>query len=312
MPTGLPASPSLADTASQDDLGLVTQVRPQNFQEVVGQQQLKARLLTALRAARSRHEHLDHTLVWGPPGTGKSTIASLLGEAGVLHGSFLRTPADLLTGLTRLQLMSQHGMPEFVLIEEAHGTSTRVLEALYTYIDTHTLGADTFPHTTIILLTTQPAMLPEPLRDRMGVQLETGYLTTEQLEQLVRQSSAKLRMSVEQQVGQHIGQRSRGVPRIANRLLARVRDVAGDHVSNQQALRALAFWGIDQYGLGDHDRRYLDVLRNHHGNPVGLSTVSQSLGTDNTTIQQLIEPYLIRAGFIEITPRGRVLRRRTW
>jgi Holliday junction DNA helicase RuvB len=303
--------------AGDDELSL----RPRKINEFIGQSTLKKNLSVYLEAARMRQEPLDHVLLYGPPGLGKTTLAHIVAnEMGttihVTSGPAIQRSGDLVGILTNLE-------PGAVLfIDEIHRLTRSVEEYLYPAMEdgkvdimigqgpaARSIRIDV-PPLTVVGATTRKSLLSGPLRDRFGIQMHFGFYDEEALFQIVRRSAEILGVTVEGSGGHEIARRSRGTPRIANRLLRRVRDfaqVAGLSAINQaiadQALDALE---IDELGLDRLDRALLETLvHKYGGGPVGLETLAASTGEDSGTIEDVCEPYLLQLGLLARTPRGR-------
>lgn len=299
-----------------------TALRPTTLQEYVGQAELKGNLSVFLEAARRRDEPLEHTLLAGPPGLGKTTLAHVIGnELGVTvrvtAGPALERPGDLAAILTSLQPR------DILFIDEIHRLRTVVEEVLYTAMEDFAIdlvlgkgpGAKTMrltvPPFTLIGATTKVSGLSAPLRDRFGTNFRLNFYTHSEIEAIVQRSAEKLGVTIDTHGAARLAKSARATPRIANRLLRRMRDFA--QVLHQGVITArvveegLASLGIDELGLDAHDRKILSVMAEKFGGtPVGLSTIAAATSEEEETIEDVIEPYLLQLGFITRTPRGRL------
>jgi len=305
-----------------EDLGLEKGLRPQRLREYIGQEGVKENLKVSIEAALGRGEPLDHVLLYGPPGLGKTSLAWVISrEMGVgirvTSGPVLERTGDLAAILTSL------GNGDILFIDEIHRLNPSIEEMLYPAMEEFKLdlivgqgpGAKTLrldvPRFTLIGATTRLGLLTSPLRNRFGVVLRLDFYKTEELEKIVLRSAAILEVNIDPTGAREIAQRSRGTPRIANRLLKRVRDYAqarADGVITQQvAGEALALMGIDKAGFDPLDRKLLlTIIEKFSGGPVGIDTLAASLGEERGTLEDVYEPYLIQEGFIKRTPRGRM------
>jgi Holliday junction DNA helicase RuvB len=303
-------------------------LRPRRLAEYIGQEKLKEHVQIMLEAAKGRGEVLDHLLFYGPPGLGKTTISAVIAnEMNVpmrtTSGPAIERPGDLASILTNLKAN------EILFIDEIHRLNRSIEEVLYPAMEDFALDVMigkgpsarslrlTLPPFTIIGATTRLAMLSSPLRDRFGVTFRLDYYSQDAIERIIKRAAAILKIEIEPEGAAEIASRSRGTPRVANRLLRRVRDyaqvrangVATAEVANE-ALRRLE---IDRLGLDDTDRRILHtIIDKFDGGPVGLETIAAATSEESDTVMDVYEPYLLQLGFLARTPRGRVATRRAY
>jgi holliday junction DNA helicase RuvB len=307
--------------ALPEETGADAALRPSRLDEFIGQAQVKSSLQIAIDAAKQRRETLDHTLFFGPPGLGKTTLAMLMArEMGVqlrtTSGPVLEKPGDLVGLLTSL------GPGDMLFIDEIHRMKPALEEFLYPAMEDYRVDvrisegphAQTIPMSlerfTLIGATTRFGLLTPPMRARFGLVERLGFYPADELQQIVTRSAAILAVPIEETGAVEIARRSRGTPRVANRLLRRVRDYAqvkaDGRITKAVAAAALARLNVDEFGLDDMDTRILTtIIEKFGGGPVGLGTVAVAVGEDAGTLQEVYEPFLIQQGFLERTPRGR-------
>ena len=299
-------------------------LRPKSFQEFVGQSELKKVLEISVKAALKRGEALDHLMLYGPPGLGKTTMALVIAEelgvkARVTSAPALERPRDIVGLLINMQ------PNELIFVDEIHRLNKISQELLYPAMEDKrldlTVGKSTssrmrsveIPPFTLVGATTKPAALSSPMRDRFGITQRLDFYSDLDLEKIINRSASLINLSITKEASYQLAKRSRGTPRIANRLVRRVRDYADVYSSSSMIdlniiNDALDLYRVDQRGLDETDRSYIGLLVNQYkGGPVGLETLAAALGEDSTTLETVVEPYLMQIGFLHRTSRGRVV-----
>jgi Holliday junction DNA helicase RuvB len=312
----------ISGKAFDEDARLDASVRPISFGDYIGQDRVKENLQIAVQAARARGEALDHVLLYGPPGLGKTTLAQILAnEMGsaikISSGPLLEKKGDLTAVLTSLDPR------DFFFLDEIHRLQPSLEEILYPAMEDFRvdliigqgLGARVHPYLlnkfTLVGATTRAGLIMAPLRSRFGIVHRLDFYSPEDLLRIVTRSAEILGITIDRDGAFEIARRSRGTPRVANRLLRRVRDYAEvraqGHVTLGVARDALAMLGVDEHGLDDTDRNLLlAIIQKYSGGPVGLNTLAASLSEEEDAIEEIYEPYLIQLGLVDRTPRGRV------
>ncbi|MDD8024889.1 MAG: Holliday junction branch migration DNA helicase RuvB [Acidobacteriota bacterium] len=313
---------------TKEDLLFEDGLRPRNFDEFIGQETIKANLKIFIAAARKRGEHLDHVLLYGPPGLGKTSLAYLLAkELGVgikpTSGPVIERVGDLSAILSNLQTK------EILFIDEIHRLQPAVEEIMYSAMEdfcldivigqgpaarSHKLALKKF---TLIGATTRAGRITAPLRSRFGIIHRLDYYRDEEIKRVLLRSAGLMNVRLDEEGADAISLRSRGTPRVANRLLRRVRDYVdvrgGGVITGPEARYALDMMEVDAIGLDDVDRKILGtIIENFGGGPVGISTIAAAIDEDKDTIESIYEPFLMRIGFLDRTPRGRKLTDKAW
>ena len=308
---------------TEEDLPLEGNLRPQTLDEYIGQEKTKNTLKIYIEAAKQRHDALDHVLFYGPPGLGKTTLSGIIAnEMGthmkVTSGPAIEKPGEMAAILNNLQ------EGDILFVDEIHRLNRQVEEVLYPAMEDYAIdimigkGASArsirldLPKFTLVGATTRAGMLTAPLRDRFGVVTRMEYYTVEELKMIILRSAKVLEVGIDENGAYAMARRSRGTPRLANRLLKRVRDFAqvkyDGYITEEVADYALDLLDVDKEGLDQTDRGILlAMIGKFGGGPVGLETLAASIGEDPGTIEDVYEPYLLKNGFIQRTPRGRVV-----
>ncbi len=307
----------------EEDLVVETSLRPQYLSDYIGQEKAKQNLKVYIEAAKGRSEALDHVLLYGPPGLGKTTLAGIIANEMGVHVKITSGPAIAKPG-EMAAILSNLAEGDLLFVDEIHRLNRQVEEVLYPAMEDYAIDIMIgkgqtarsirldLPKFTLVGATTRAGLLSAPLRDRFGVIHHLEFYTTDELKTIIIHSAKKLQVEIDEEGAYELARRSRGTPRLANRLLKRVRDFAqvkyDGRITKEVACFALDLLEVDKMGLDTSDRRLLDtMIEKFSGGPVGLDTLAAALGEDAGTIEDVYEPYLVMNGFINRTPKGRVV-----
>ncbi len=306
----------------EEDLKIETSLRPQQLDDYIGQEKIKSNLKVYIEAARNRGEALDHVLFYGPPGLGKTTLAGIIANEMGTHLKITSGPAIGKPG-EMAAILNNLAEGDVLFVDEIHRLNRQVEEVLYPAMEDYAIDVMIgkgesarsirleLPKFTLVGATTRAGMLSAPLRDRFGVVSHMEYYTVDELKSIILNSAKKLSVEIDEKGAYEMARRSRGTPRLANRLLRRVRDFAevkyDGKITFEVADFALDLLEVDKFGLDQNDRNIvMTIIDKFQGGPVGLDTLAAALGEDSGTIEDVYEPYLVKNGFINRTPKGRV------
>ena len=306
----------------EEDLKIETSLRPQQLDDYIGQEKIKSNLKVYIEAARNRGEALDHVLFYGPPGLGKTTLAGIIANEMGTHLKITSGPAIGKPG-EMAAILNNLAEGDVLFVDEIHRLNRQVEEVLYPAMEDYAIDVMIgkgesarsirleLPKFTLVGGTTRAGMLSAPLRDRFGVVSHMEYYTVDELKSIILNSAKKLSVEIDEKGAYEMARRSRGTPRLANRLLRRVRDFAevkyDGKITFEVADFALDLLEVDKFGLDQNDRNIvMTIIDKFQGGPVGLDTLAAALGEDSGTIEDVYEPYLVKNGFINRTPKGRV------